>query len=543
VRVGMQQQQVVIDRICELGIPMWLLQCREPSEASDDFNANVSTTILSQAARDDALQILGYAANQGVFHECAELFDTADVLHSMMELMDGNPSDDASCGGCRALSFLLQWKKGKRRAALSTKDVHDILIPLYLRKQDSIKDAVAKTLRVVLSDQAWIEKAAPYFEERGSSGKLYQVIQELNALEDLKQEYKTGKKADKLRPGNKPLEDSLESTHRLGNLQPSKVVEYFCREVGADATVVDVGAGTGIFAFAFASALPEGRVIALEVRSDAIRAMRTRAKRNGVSNVSVVRMGEAGVPALPDGAKADLVFVCDVLEFVAEADREEYAGRLRALLKPDGKLVVINDRSLTDTFLIDIQDAGFLQRRCAQIVSGRRVMLFDPDPAAPAPPALAAPPAELPEDSEEYTEELPAAAAAAEEEAPTGQAAEADAERGRDVDDDDDECLLEDNPLPAQGVPVPKPAAATRASKDVEDESDEDGCVLEEQQQEECLLEDNAQGGGDDDDGCELEDNHDASAPPPPDDDDDGCMLEDNGGEDDDDDDCMLEDN
>ena len=59
------------------------------------------------------------------------------------------------------------------------------------------------------------------------------------------------------------------------------------------------------------------------------------------------------------------------------------------------------------------QDAGFLQRRVAQapwVVTHRRLMLFEADPAAPPPPPPPSPPPELPEDDVDYAEALPEAA-------------------------------------------------------------------------------------------------------------------------------------
>ena len=79
-RVGMGRTQAAIDAGAELGLPLWLLGCREPSDASEDFNANVATTLLAQAARDDACQLLGYVANQAVVHESANLYDPHDVV-------------------------------------------------------------------------------------------------------------------------------------------------------------------------------------------------------------------------------------------------------------------------------------------------------------------------------------------------------------------------------------------------------------------------------------------------------------------------------
>ena len=51
---------------------------------------------------------------------------------------------------------------------------------------------------------------------------------------------------------------------------------------------------------------------------------------------------------------------------IAAGSREAYAAALRGLLAPGGHLVVISARELTDTLVVDIQDAGFVQRRVAQ---------------------------------------------------------------------------------------------------------------------------------------------------------------------------------
>jgi precorrin-6B methylase 2 len=505
-------------------------------------------------------------ANQVLLHECAELYDTHDVLHAMCELLAGAPSDDAACGGARALFHLLRYKKNKRLSALAAKDVHDILVPLFLRKTGAAKEAVMQALRVPMADTAWMEGAWPYFQSRGSAPKVYQVVQEMNGLDDLKALATTGKTADKLRQGNQTITQSLEASHRLEMLQPAKVAAFFTADLPPDATVLDVGAGTGILSFAFASALPEGRVLALEVRSDAIRAVRARAARDRVTNVTAMRMAEEAAPELPDGARAHLILLCDVLEMIPEHAREGLAGSLRALLAPGGRLLVICERSQSDNLLVDIQDAGFLQRRVAQMITNRRVMLFEPDPAAAPPLAPQPAPAERPEDALGYVD--PAAESepgsvgatgageaggAAGGGAPVPPTHEVDRTPSRDVEDESDEeagCMLEDNPV--QGG---------NGGCTLEENSGEDagGCMLEKnagQQEGGCTLEENAGDGGGsgekggcaledndaDEGGCMLEENA-VGAPHAEEEEEDGCMLEDNDAEGEEDEDCLLEEN
>eukprot|EP00962_Isochrysis_galbana_P030031 scaffold9715_cov113-Isochrysis_galbana.AAC.7 len=526
----------------------------------------------AQSARDDACQLLGFVANQAIFHECAELYDTHDVLHAMCELLAGSPSDDAACGGARALFHLLRYKKSKRLSALAAKDVHDIVVPLFLRKTGAAKEAVMQALRVAMADTRWMEAAWPYFQSRGSAPKVYQVVQEMNGLDDLKALATTGKTGDKLRQGNQTITQSLETSHRLEALQPAKVAAFFAADLPPDATVLDVGAGTGIFSFALASALPGGRVLALEVRSDAIRAIRARADREGAGNVAAMRMAEDAAPELPDGRRAHLVLLCDVLEMVPEHARESFVGSLRALLAPGGRLVVICERSQSDGLLVDIQDAGFLQRRVAQMVTNRRVMLFEADPSAPQPPAPQPAPDELPEDSLAYVEPAdgaePGSVGATGAEAGTGGAGGAAGEKGaaahevdrtpsRDVEDESDDeagggCMLEENP--AEGSAAEGEAGGCMLEAHAAE--DAGGCILEEnagQYEGGCMLEQNVGGEGSDDGGCALEDNatdeggcmleENAAAGAPAEEEDDGCILEDNDAEAEEPEDCLLEDN
>jgi len=86
-RAMMQHSRQALERAVEYGLPAWLLQCRETSDASDDLNANVKTTLYSQDARDDACQVLGLVANHGAFHAAIDAFDEGSVLRRMSQVL------------------------------------------------------------------------------------------------------------------------------------------------------------------------------------------------------------------------------------------------------------------------------------------------------------------------------------------------------------------------------------------------------------------------------------------------------------------------
>lgn len=575
-RAMMGHSQKVIDRIVALGIPAWMLQCREQSDASEDLNANMRTTLMSQDARDEACQILGLVANQGPFHAAVDAFDGGFVLRRMCEVLGGNPSDDAACGGCKCLEWLVKYQSYRRLPTLRPQDVHDVVIPVWLHKEDAAKDAAGKALTHILSNKAWMAEAWTYFEERESVAKLNQVIQEMNQFEALKQMRTTGKRTDQLRPNGVPLETTLETEARRETLNPPKVVELLRRDMDDGATIVDVGAGTGLFTFAFSEALPAASIFALEVRTDALQTLNERKRNEGAksANVTVMRMDEGVVPLLPQGQTADLVFICDVLDFVPAEKKDSFLSSLRSLLSEDGRLVVIESRDHWETHLVDIQDAGFLQKRIAQIVAARRIMAFEADPAATASPPLKAAPSAKPEDTEPPPKPKPPNPPTKEAEPPQAErqltpeerfnmqvndtgydlsgyskrtqdsfraaqtdprvlatlAADGESEnRIEEVEDDEDDedcCVLEENPTPKAGK-----AATQRATSEVDDDDDDDDDV--------CVLEENPGGGegnSDDEDGCILEENPSelasgqrGSRPAEIEsDDEEGCVLEDN---------------
>jgi SAM-dependent methyltransferase len=104
-----------------------------------------------------------------------------------------------------------------------------------------------------------------------------------------------------------------------------------------DATVADIGAGTGYFAAPLARAASKGRVFAQDVEPGMVKHLGERAAREGLPNLEPI-LGKAGDPALP--AKVDLALIVDTYHHIG--DRVAYFQRLRASLKPSGAVAIVD---------------------------------------------------------------------------------------------------------------------------------------------------------------------------------------------------------
>ena len=104
-----------------------------------------------------------------------------------------------------------------------------------------------------------------------------------------------------------------------------------------DATVADIGAGTGYFAVRLAHLVPNGRVYAVDIETEMVKHLALRAARQGLANVIAVR-GAPDDPRLP--GKVDLALLVDTYHHIE--DREAYFAKLRTLLKPEGRIAVID---------------------------------------------------------------------------------------------------------------------------------------------------------------------------------------------------------
>ena len=128
----------------------------------------------------------------------------------------------------------------------------------------------------------------------------------------------------------------LEDPSRLEALPQSAVVDLLRLE-GAE-TVVDYGAGTGIYTVAVAAAVPDGKVFAVEALPQLVELLRQKITPELSGRICVCETGDNVVP-LDDG-EADRVVMVDVLHHLYDQpDALEEVGRV---LRPGGLFVVVD---------------------------------------------------------------------------------------------------------------------------------------------------------------------------------------------------------
>ncbi len=126
----------------------------------------------------------------------------------------------------------------------------------------------------------------------------------------------------------------LEKPERAIWQKPDAVVKAL--NLKGNETLVDVGAGSGYFAFRLARALPRGKVIATDIEAEMIRHIHHQLMSEGIKNIQAVLTK----PDEPEISKeADWVFICDVLHHVP--DRSAWLGRIASQMKPGARLALI----------------------------------------------------------------------------------------------------------------------------------------------------------------------------------------------------------
>jgi ubiquinone/menaquinone biosynthesis C-methylase UbiE len=128
----------------------------------------------------------------------------------------------------------------------------------------------------------------------------------------------------------------LEDPARLEALPRASVVDLL--RLRGDETVVDYGAGSGVYTVAVAAALPHGRVFAVEALSRLTELLREKITPDLADRLTVVETGDNVVP-LDDG-EADRVVMVDVLHHLY--DQPEALEEVARVLRLGGLFVVLD---------------------------------------------------------------------------------------------------------------------------------------------------------------------------------------------------------
>jgi cyclopropane fatty-acyl-phospholipid synthase-like methyltransferase len=154
-----------------------------------------------------------------------------------------------------------------------------------------------------------------------------------------------------------------------------------------DAVVADLGAGTGYFAVRLARAVPQGRVLAVDVEPDMVRHVDARAAQLGLANLRG-RVTPTDRADVDEGT--DLVLVVDTYHHIDQ--RVAYFTALKARLSPRGRLAIIDflptsergppaaHKLADDVVVRELAAAGFRQIARHDFLPDQYFLVFAPAP-------------------------------------------------------------------------------------------------------------------------------------------------------------------
>ena len=131
-----------------------------------------------------------------------------------------------------------------------------------------------------------------------------------------------------------PPPDQVAQERAQAEIEVSKLVEALALKPSM--TVADVGAGFGAITVVLAKSLDTGRVLATDISPRALAVIRDYAKREGLSNVTLIE-GAFASANLPPSC-CDVIFMRNVYHHLTEP--ETFIASVIASLKPGGQLAI-----------------------------------------------------------------------------------------------------------------------------------------------------------------------------------------------------------
>jgi len=124
-----------------------------------------------------------------------------------------------------------------------------------------------------------------------------------------------------------------------GLMTPEKIIDQL--QVQSNWVIADFGAGHGFFSIAFAKKVGfSGQIIAIDILSEALEAIRSRARLEGLFNIKTIRgnLEKSGGSTIPDNF-CDLVFAANIL--FQNPDKSAIIKEASRILKSQGRFVVV----------------------------------------------------------------------------------------------------------------------------------------------------------------------------------------------------------
>jgi len=183
----------------------------------------------------------------------------------------------------------------------------------------------------------------------------------------------------------------FESTERDAWQLPDRVVRALSFPQ-RNATVADIGAGSGYFTRRLAAEVPEGRVYAVDVDGEFEDYLLENREAWGTPNIEP-HLAMYDDPMLPAGG-LDLVFTANTYAFIR--DRVGYFSKIRSALTADGRLAILDfrpdatppggiapapeHRISREQALTELSDAGFTLEREETFLPHQWFLILQPAP-------------------------------------------------------------------------------------------------------------------------------------------------------------------